>query len=222
VQSIIEAEGCTEYRTTDVPTGLEPYGVNISCNVGALLGAGGFGTSAGRQGTVLRPDEEVQLARRLQDADLLACHARHEHKIVAGAGYGGYEAPGVRDGSWDIYWVRGPRTAARLGLPRAFGLGNPATLLPFIDTLAGPRSAGVIGFMPHFERLAHGQWALVAAAAGIILLDPRADPMEIAAARVGCGTLRSAGAARRDRRGCIARAMGRAAAGRRDPSHDVA
>src|SRR5580658_6455499 len=55
-----------------------------------------------------------------------ARHPADRRKIVAGAGFGGYETPASLDGSWDIYWVRGPRTARQFGLPAAFGLGDPA------------------------------------------------------------------------------------------------
>lgn len=120
-----------------------------------------------------------------------ARHDRRGRKIVAGAGYGGYEAPAALDGSWHIYWVRGPRTARRLGLPAAFGLGDPGSLLPLVHPLARPRSAGHIGFMPHFESLARGPWKLAAAAAGITLIDPRADKLVICAAIAGCRMLMS-------------------------------
>lgn len=79
ILSIIETEGRGEYRTADLPPGLEPYGCNITLHVGALLAAGGFGTSAGRQGTVLLSDEEVQLAWRLQNRGL---SARYDSRIV--------------------------------------------------------------------------------------------------------------------------------------------
>jgi glucosyl-dolichyl phosphate glucuronosyltransferase len=68
VLSIIETEGCGEYRTPELPAKLEPYGANIVVQVAALLAVGGFGTSIGRQGDILLSDEEVQLAWRLQDA----------------------------------------------------------------------------------------------------------------------------------------------------------
>jgi hypothetical protein len=68
VLSIIETEGCGEYRGPDLPPTLEPYGANVTVHVPAMLAAGGFGTAVGRHGNVLLSDEEVQLAWRLQDA----------------------------------------------------------------------------------------------------------------------------------------------------------
>ncbi len=64
--SIIEYEGQGEYRTDELPTGLEPYGANMAVHVLPLLAIGGFGTASGRQGKALLSDEEVQLAWRLQ------------------------------------------------------------------------------------------------------------------------------------------------------------
>ncbi len=96
-------------------------------------------------------------------------------KLVAGAGYGGYEAPPVLDANWVVHWVRGPRTARRLGLPEACGLGDPAML---ISASVDP-AARSIGFMPHFESLPLGPWAEAAATAGVRLIDPRNDPVAI-------------------------------------------
>jgi GT2 family glycosyltransferase len=68
VLSIIETEGCGEYRSPEVPATLEPYGANITVSVPVMLAAGGFGTTVGRRANILLSDEEVQLAWRLQDA----------------------------------------------------------------------------------------------------------------------------------------------------------
>ena len=111
-------------------------------------------------------------------------------KLVAGSGYGGYqELPDLRD-AWTISWVRGPRTARLLGLPDRFGLGDPASLLPLTGLVPlGP--AVRIAFMPHFESVAAGAWDAAAVASGIALIDPRGDPVEIAAAIAGCDILMS-------------------------------
>jgi glucosyl-dolichyl phosphate glucuronosyltransferase len=60
--SIIEFEGCGEYRTAALPPGLEPYGANMVVHVPTLLAIGGFGRHSGRIGKALLSDEEVQLA----------------------------------------------------------------------------------------------------------------------------------------------------------------
>jgi succinoglycan biosynthesis protein ExoV len=122
-----------------------------------------------------------------------ARHSADQRKIVAGAGFGGYERPAELDGSWEVYWVRGPRTARQLGLPAAFGLGDPASLLPLVHPVTLPRadSPGTIGFMPHFESLARGAWPAAAAAAGVTLIDPRDEPETILSQIAGCRVLLS-------------------------------
>lgn len=77
--SIIEVEGLGEYRTSDLPAGLEPYGANMVVHVPTLLAMGGFGHHSGRVGEVLLSDEEVQLAWRLQAA---GHSARYDSRIV--------------------------------------------------------------------------------------------------------------------------------------------
>ena len=120
-----------------------------------------------------------------------ARHARDVVKLVAGAGYGGYEPLPVLDASWVIHWVRGPRTARQLGLSAARALGDPAMLLPQAGwNRAGGVSLGV-GFMPHFESVARGAWPTVAATAGIELIDPRGDPATIVTAIGRCHVLLS-------------------------------
>ena len=80
-------------------------------------------------------------------------------KVVAGAGYGGYEPLPALDASWVIHWVRGPRTAHLLGLPDSLGLGDPAMLL-HVGARTGTRGARFGGHRLHaaFRKLARGTW----------------------------------------------------------------
>jgi succinoglycan biosynthesis protein ExoV len=84
-----------------------------------------------------------------------ARHAGAAVKLVAGAGYGGYEALPTLDAGWVIHWVRGPLTCRQLGLPACRGLGDPAMLLPHLGWHRAA-SGGAVGFMPHFESLGRG------------------------------------------------------------------
>jgi succinoglycan biosynthesis protein ExoV len=112
-------------------------------------------------------------------------------KLVAGSGYGGYEARIVPDETWIFHWVRGARTARLLGLPPSTGLGDPASLVSIagVRPLATMPSKGIhgdIGFIPHFESAIRGAWQDVSAAAGTTLIDPRGDPAAIIAAIGKC------------------------------------
>jgi succinoglycan biosynthesis protein ExoV len=119
-----------------------------------------------------------------------ARHAPRAVKIVAGAGYGGYQLLPTLDASWVIHWVRGPRTAHQLGLSPSLGLGDPAMLLCHAGHNRAPRG-GTVGFMPHFESLARGAWWAAAELAGIHLIDPRGEPDEIIASIKACRVLLS-------------------------------
>ncbi|HVZ06370.1 polysaccharide pyruvyl transferase family protein [Rhodopila sp.] len=66
-------------------------------------------------------------------------HPPQATKVVAGAGYAGYERKPLLDESWIIHWVRGPLTAAVLGLPADLALGDPAMLLPLAMPCPVPR-----------------------------------------------------------------------------------
>jgi succinoglycan biosynthesis protein ExoV len=117
-------------------------------------------------------------------------HPPEVRKLVAGAAYGGYEGKPVLDATWTVHWVRGPRTAAALGLPKSLGLGDPAVLLPHtLPVKAAPGTA--IGFMPHFESAACGAWQRAAALAGVTLIDPRGQALEILNRIAACRVLLS-------------------------------
>jgi succinoglycan biosynthesis protein ExoV len=119
-------------------------------------------------------------------------HDPNVTKLVAGSGYGGYEARTALDPTWIVHWVRGPRTALTLGLPPSLGIGDPASLVPLAGLDSAREAGGVgIGFMPHFESAARGAWQEVAAAAGVTMIDPRDDPTTIVAAIGKCRVMMS-------------------------------
>jgi succinoglycan biosynthesis protein ExoV len=117
-------------------------------------------------------------------------HPPDSIKLVAGSGYGGYEREPRIDQSWIIHWVRGPRSAALLGLPPSLGLGDPAVLLPTALGFSAEARQD-IGFMPHFESAARGAWHQAAEQAGIRLIDPRDDPLTVLRAIGRCKILLS-------------------------------
>jgi len=101
-------------------------------------------------------------------------------KIVAGSGYGGYTAPpNMQDGSWDVIFVRGPRTAARFNLPAEKAICDSALLLRLLPTADVKAKPTKVAFMPHFESLERGLWTQVCDRAQIPMIDPRGDPHEI-------------------------------------------
>ena len=101
-------------------------------------------------------------------------------KVVAGSGFGGYTPPpNVNDGTWQVIFVRGPRTAQRLGIGVEKAICDSAVLLRLLPPAQERLPATRIGFMPHFESLERGFWPEVCAYADIPLIDPRGDPRHI-------------------------------------------
>lgn len=104
---------------------------------------------------------------------------RQPRKFVVGSGYGGYTAPpDVHDGAWDVVFVRGPRTAALLGLDSRKAICDSAVLIRLLDLPRPPRTSGV-AFMPHFGSLDRGAWAEVCRLADIRFIDPTKPVLEI-------------------------------------------
>ncbi len=83
-------------------------------------------------------------------------HPAHARKIVFGSGYGGYTKPPVLDGAWDVRFVRGPMTAARLGLPARLGVGDGAILLAGQGLVRRPVPARHI-YIPHVDSACDGR-----------------------------------------------------------------
>lgn len=105
-------------------------------------------------------------------------------KVVLGSGMG-YRGEARPDPQRRVYWVRGPRTAAGLGLDPALGLGDPSLLWP---VLRCPRATvpGRIGLVPHFRSIQRFDWAAMAREAGLHLVDPRQPPDTVVAELATC------------------------------------
>jgi succinoglycan biosynthesis protein ExoV len=106
-------------------------------------------------------------------------------KIVLGAAfvpeYG--RPPDMTGDRWRFYFVRGPDTAAALGLDPTLAVGDAAILL---RTLLPPGTAdGPVCFMPHWESLDWGYWPETCARAGVTMIDPRWPVEQVLAAIAG-------------------------------------
>lgn len=98
-------------------------------------------------------------------------------KFVMGSGYAGYMGlPDVHDGTWDIRFVRGPKTAEKLKISPDLAICDSAILLRQME-LAKPASGIDVAFMPHYESLERGPWDEACRLAGIKLIDAT-DPLE--------------------------------------------
>lgn len=93
-------------------------------------------------------------------------------KIVMGSGYGGYTTiPDVHDGSWEIAFVRGPRTARALNIDPKLAITDAAILTRFMG-LTKQKKQFKVSFMPHFESIPRGNWEVACRQAGIHYIDP--------------------------------------------------
>jgi len=107
--------------------------------------------------------------------------SKSARKHVVGSGYGGYtNLPDLNDGTWNIVFVRGPRTAALLDLPPEKAIGDGALLLRAID-LPAPAPHSGPAYMPHFQSLERGLWPEACERAGLRMIDPTGPVQDILA-----------------------------------------
>jgi succinoglycan biosynthesis protein ExoV len=90
-------------------------------------------------------------------------------KVVFGSGVG-YGTLPIIDDRWRFYAVRGPLSAARLGLPPETSVTDPAALVATVFQ-ERPRRRGV-SLMPHHESGPRFDWASFCRRLGIRFLDP--------------------------------------------------
>ena len=105
-------------------------------------------------------------------------------KFVVGSGFAGYMGhPDMHDGTWEVEFVRGPKTTAILELPPEKAICDSAVLLRAMK-LPPPVDGIDIAFMPHYESLERGAWRDACRMAGITLIDPTLEDVETILAQV--------------------------------------
>ena len=96
-------------------------------------------------------------------------------KVVLGSGMG-YGEPPRLDSTWEFYCVRGPLTAARLGIPAALAATDSAALVSTVFD-AGRYQRRHVSFMPHHVSATLFDWRPLCRRLGIRYVDPTA-PVE--------------------------------------------
>lgn len=97
-------------------------------------------------------------------------------RVVFGTG-SGYSKVNKLDDSWDIRFVRGPKTAEAFGLDPSKAITDPAILTSqFVDS---QKKEFEVSFVPHHSSLAYGDWDDICARANINLIDPRDDGLKV-------------------------------------------
>lgn len=103
------------------------------------------------------------------------CGQLHSEQRIVVLGTGaGYGAPPQLDGRWTVYAVRGPRTAAALGLPVDLAIADSAYLLAGLDWAGGrgEAQAGEVLVVPHHRSLPLLDWHALCDRAGLAFLSP--------------------------------------------------
>jgi succinoglycan biosynthesis protein ExoV len=95
-------------------------------------------------------------------------------KYVFGSGVGYHQFP-VIDEKWQFYCVRGPLSAARLGLDKSYAISDPAVLLTQVPDIAPVEKKDFVCFMPHHASSRHADWRTLCKKAGIVYMDPADD-----------------------------------------------
>jgi len=93
-------------------------------------------------------------------------------RIVFGTG-SGYSRFHELDNTWDIRFVRGPRTAKKFGLSPSKAITDPAILTSQFANVLDKEFE--VSFIPHHSSLFYGDWDEVCEHAKINLIDPRLD-----------------------------------------------
>lgn len=91
--------------------------------------------------------------------------------VGSGAGYG--KPLNIRNRTiWDVRAVRGPKTAAMMGVSADRAVCDPAMMLPTLERFSGIRQTEEVLFIPHFRTLPQLDWDGVAKSAGVAYQSP--------------------------------------------------
>jgi len=115
--------------------------------------------------------EEIDPAKSFVGIGTLLNHKLpKEKKIIFGSGYGYGRIPTV-DKSWEIFAVRGPKTAEILKVDKKLAITDPAILLSDYHEDNNKKTTK-IGFIPHSLSCYYGDWQKVCDSLEIELIDP--------------------------------------------------
>lgn len=106
--------------------------------------------------------------------------------LVVGSGFGYGEGAPPIDENWEFACVRGPKTAAALGLDASVAITDPGVLMPLLRPQDAPRSG--IAFMPHIS-IDSPEYRKIVEQLGWRYVSPSADQDEILADIAGAEKL---------------------------------
>jgi succinoglycan biosynthesis protein ExoV len=107
-------------------------------------------------------------------------------KLVVGSGFGYGAAPDFSSSDeWDIRALRGPLTAAKLGMDAALGIVDPAVMVADMPEFRGLPKVYDALFVPHWESTVGGIWPAVCKAAGLAYVDPCGEARAVISAIAG-------------------------------------
>jgi succinoglycan biosynthesis protein ExoV len=98
--------------------------------------------------------------------------------VIFGTGVG-YYGPPKPSANWTVYCVRGPLSAAALGLPDDMAVTDPGALVTHLPRVANPQGPRrKYGFIPHWQSEPRG-WLPVCEAIDVEYIDPRWTPERV-------------------------------------------
>ncbi|WP_105428379.1 polysaccharide pyruvyl transferase family protein [Neorhizobium sp. T6_25] len=103
-----------------------------------------------------------------------------QKKLVIGSGYGYGTPPDVANAAeWDVRAVRGPMTAAKLGISPDKAITDPAAMIADMPEFQNLPKIHKKTFVPHWESAEFGMWNAVCEPVGLTYLDPRGEAKSV-------------------------------------------